>query len=410
MALEKFNRFILTGVRDGYSDLHITGGHPLVFRRHGKVSFDKASRWTHEEIDALVRRLLTVKELDLLRTRMSVDLARTIHNIRLRLNVFVTTRGLSLAVRLLPGKAPTIENLNLHPSLKNFCQLSSGLILICGSTGSGKSTTIAAMLEEINNTRPAHVITLEDPIEYRFLSKLAFIEQRELRTHIPSFEQGLLDVLREDPDVIVVGEMRDPETIKLTLNAVEAGHLVIATLHATNAEDALYRLGNSFPPEAQDMVRSQLASTLAALVVQKLSHWDKAGFRVPLMSILRGNSQTKGIIREDRLHQIENAMQTGRGEGMMTMDQYQRDYLAARAFFTPPEVSFKPSEEATPEMVYQSPVLDQGWEAPPPVHADKAVPRTPAARFFERDETGPYVIEDAESMQEVLIAINDDSD
>ena len=403
--MEQFHKAILNGVRNGYSDLHITGGHPLVFRRHGVVDFDKNFRWAHGDIDALVRKLLTSQEMDLLRSRLSVDLARTIRNIRVRLNVFITTRGLSLALRLLPGRPPTIDGLNLHPSLKQYCRLSSGLILICGSTGSGKSTTIAGMLEEINNTRACHIITLEDPIEYRFISKKSFIEQRELRAHIPSFDQGLLDVLREDPDVIVVGEIREPETIKLTLNAVEAGHLVIASLHATNSEDALYRIGNSFPPDAQDIVRSQLASTLALLVVQKLIQPERLGFRVPLLSMLRGNNSVKGIIRENRLHQIDSTMQTGRAEGMLTMEQYQRDYLDGRKNFTSPDVSFRATEEVTDELIYQTPVLMEG--APVAAAGSTALPAPRGKNLRSGLDGDPfYVIDDAAPMDEVLTELS----
>ena len=405
--MELFHKAILNGVRDGYSDLHITGGHPLVFRRHGVVDFDKDFRWTHAEIDAIVRRLLTPQEMELLRSRLSVDLARTIRNIRVRLNVFITTRGLSMAMRLLPGRPPTIEGLNLHPGLKQYCRLSSGLILICGSTGSGKSTTIAGMLEEINSTRSAHIITLEDPIEYRFLSKKSFIEQRELRSHIPSFDQGLLDVLREDPDVIVVGEIREPETIKLTLNAVEAGHLVIASLHATNTEDALYRIGNSFPPDAQDIVRSQLASTLALLVVQKLIQPERLGFRVPLLSLLRGNNSIKGIIRENRLHQIESTMQTSRAEGMVTMEQYQRDFLDARKDFVSPEISFRATEEVSNEVLYQTPILLEGSaQGQTPARTATATGARSRASSSGMESDAFYVIEDAAPMDEVLTELN----
>jgi Tfp pilus assembly pilus retraction ATPase PilT len=217
--MERFNRLIALGAQEGFSDLHITGGHPVVSRKNGSIGFDKANRWSPAEVDALVSRLLNPRQLHMLKTRWSVDMALTIGNVRVRMNVFNTTRGLSLAIRLLPGTVPLIGSLNLHPSIQQMCKLKSGLILICGATGCGKSTTIAAMIEEINRTRAAHIISLEDPIEYRFLSNKSFIEQRELGAHMLSFEQGLLDVLREGPDVIVVGELREPQTMRLTLNA-----------------------------------------------------------------------------------------------------------------------------------------------------------------------------------------------
>jgi len=357
IGMERFNQLISTGVQEGFSDLHITGGHPVVYRKNGVINFDKKGKWLHEEINELVRKLLNNRQMEMLERRLSVDFAMSIHHIRVRINVFNTTRGLSLAIRLLSGKAPLINNLNLHPSLQEFCRPASGLILICGTTGCGKSTTIAAMIEEINRTRSAHIVTLEDPVEYRFLSKQAFIEQRELGVNFPSFEQGLLDVLREDPDVIVVGELREPGTMKLTLNAAESGHLVIASLHATNSEDALYRICNSFSPESQNVVRSQLSSTLTLLVIQQLIYMDKINFRVPLLSILRGRQSVKGIIRDGKLAQIESAIQTGKGEGMFTMEQYRKEYINMRKHFTSPAETFKPSTEESPEILYPAPLV-----------------------------------------------------
>ncbi|MEW6265935.1 MAG: PilT/PilU family type 4a pilus ATPase [Thermodesulfobacteriota bacterium] len=352
--MERFEKLIAQGVREYYSDVHMTGGHPLVFRRNGVIDFQKEVKWSHEEIDDLVEELLTPRERQLLQVYQAVDIGRSINMVRVRVNVFNTTRGLSLAVRLLPGMVPEIGSLNLHPSLRDFAHRKNGLFLICGATGCGKSTTMAAMIEEINRTRSAHIVTLEDPVEYRFKSKKSFIEQRELGTHFPTFDRGLYDVLREDPDVILVGELRDPETIRLTLNAVESGHMVIASLHATNSEDAVYRIGNSFAQEAQDIVRHQLASTLAVLIVQTLSFLPRVGFRVPVLSIMTGSSAVKGMIRENRLAQIESTMQTSRKDGMMTMEQYQQEFVDQRQFFTLPEENFRPSTEITTEIIYTS--------------------------------------------------------
>jgi len=272
--------------------------------------------------------------------------------------MFNTTRGLSLAIRILPGIVPTIEQLNLHPSLKDIGKLKSGLILICGATGVGKTTTIAAIVDEISRSTARHIITLEDPIEYRLISKNSFIEQRELGTHMPSFEQGLLDALRENPDVIVVGEIRDPETIKLTLNIAESGHLIIATLHASNSEEALHRILNAFPMESQDDIRNRLASTLSWLVIQELVYFDQFGFRVPTLSILRGNQSLKGTIRENKLHQIENIIQLGKNEGMFTFARYLNEYLLHQKNLISPVKIFQPSLESPDEIVYRSPVMN----------------------------------------------------
>jgi len=371
--MNKFSKVIVTAVQEGCSDVHITGGHPVVYRKNGQIHFDSSGRWTHGEIDGIVKKILTVRQLQTLRNRWSVDMAMTIRNIRIRVNIFNTTRGLSIAIRLLPGTVPTLEKLNLHPSLKQIAELRAGLVLICGATGSGKSTTIAALVDEINRNRAAHIVTLEDPVEYRYVSRKSFIEQRELGAHMPSFEQGLVDVLREDPDVIVVGELRDPEVMRLTLNAAESGHLVIATLHATHSEDALYRLCNSFPLEAQEEIRHQVASTLQWLVVQHLVIKEDVGFRVPVLSILRGNQSVKGILRENKFPQIESAIQMGKNDGMFTTERYAREYLTKVSAFASPQDIFKPSAESSQEEVYHSPLVEGEAAGPRPT----ASPRKP---------------------------------
>jgi pilus retraction protein PilT len=356
--MRKFTAVIAAAVREGFSDVHITGGHPMVFRKNGRIQAEDSVRWTPQEVDALVRKLLTPTQLRELAREWSSDLSLSVYGVRLRLNVFSTTRGLSLAIRLLPGAIPTIDKLNLHPSLEQIANVKAGLVLMCGATGSGKSTTIAAVIDEINRSRAAHIVTLEDPIEYRFLSKKSFIEQRELGTHVPTFEKGLLDVLREDPDVIVVGELREPEVMRLTLNAAESGHLVIASMHATNAEDALYRLSNSFPVEAQEEIRYQIASTLQWIVIQQLTFREDLGMRIPVLSIVRGSQAVKGLIRENKIPQIESAIQMGKAEGMFTMERYLREFIGAKKNFVPPSENFRPSPEVSQDILYTSPLVD----------------------------------------------------
>ena len=196
---------------------------------------------------------------------------------------------------------------------------------------------------------------------------------------MPAFEQGLLDILREDPDVIVVGEIRDPETIKLTLNIAESGHLVIATLHASTSEEALHRILNAFPMEAQDDIRNRLASTLVWLIIQDLIYLEKFGFRVPLLSILRGNQSVKGTIREDKLHQIENILQLGKAEGMFTRDRYLKEYLLYQKNMNPPLNIFQPSPENQDEIDYRSPIMDSAKALPK--RPEKSVGRIPDPRL-----------------------------
>lgn len=356
--MKKFKTLLLSCVKGGFSDIHITGGHPVVFRKDGVIGFAKGDIWSHDEMDAFASKILKYRQFQILHKRWSVDLALSVSNVRLRMNIFSTSRGLSIAVRILPGAVPTIGSLNLHPSLHEISLMRAGLVLICGPTGCGKSTTAAALIGEINNNLPRHIVTLEDPIEYKLVSKKSFVEQRELGTHVHSFQQGLIDVLREDPDVIMVGELRDPETIRMALNAAESGHLVIASLHSSNSEDALYRMFNSFPPDAQEAIHTQLAATVGWLIVQQLQYIQKAGFRVPVLSILRGTAAVKNLIRDNKLAQLENAMQTARAEGMFTREAYRKDYLDKVISFQSPSEIFSPSDESAQEEAYYSGLLD----------------------------------------------------
>lgn len=396
--MERFRQVIQQGLKEGYSDIHITGGHPLVYRLNGSLHFNKQLQWGNHELDLLVQRMLSPGEMETLHRQMSVDIARSIGQVRIRANVFNTMRGLSLAVRLLPGHPPELAKLNLHPSIADFCRLKTGLLLVGGAAGTGKSTTIAAMVEEINRTQNLHIITLEAPVEYRYRSKKSFVEQRELGTHFPSYGQGLQDVLREAPDLIVIGELREPETIRLTVNAVEAGHLVIASIHATDAEDAFYRLCNSFPSDMQDLVRNQLAASISLLLIQKLIHLDAHGFRVPLLSILRGTPAVKSMIRDNRLNQIETVLQTGRREGMYNMEQYYAHFIARQSRFVPPLETFRPSIENSPEIPYQSPLMQRR----PATAISESSPTSSPLRQSDHGDPSSYEIQEEATMLELI--------
>jgi twitching motility protein PilT len=361
--LKRFTDLIISCAQRGYSDVHICGGQPVVYRKDGSINFEQKIIWTHQDVDSLAQSILSSPNKTMLRQRWSVDFAATIGNVRLRISIFNTDRGPSLAIRLLPGTVPPIDKLNLHPSLQSISDLKSGLVLICGTTGCGKTTTIASILDDINHKRAAHIITLEDPIEFQISSRLSYIEQREVGTHVPSVERGLIDVMRADPDIIMVGELREPQTIALTLNAAESGHLVIATLHATNMEDALYRIINSAPPEAEEYIRHQLASTISWIIVQKLVCIEKMGFRIPLLSIMRGTQQIKGIIREKKLYQIDNAMHTGKADGMFTQDRYSKEYLETRDKYHNPLVNFKPEKGSITDSHFNSTLFDSGFDS-----------------------------------------------
>jgi twitching motility protein PilT len=356
LLMKRFQDIIKEAIKESLSDLYITGGHPMVSRKNGVIQFHNTVKWTHQEVDDFLSQLLSPRQLELLRERKSLDLALSVSNVRLRMNAFATNRGMSMAIRVLSGYIPTIDELNLHPSLAEISKIKSGLVLTCGGTGVGKTTTIAAIINAINTSRPAHIITLENPIEYRFQSKKAFIQQRELGTHMPSFAQGLLDALRENPDVIVIGELRETDTMQIALTAAESGHLVIATLHASTPEEAIYRLCNTVPADSQNEVRYQLASTLQWLIVQQLVYLKKFKIRVPVLTIVRGTQAIKNTIRENKLNQLESAIQIGKNEGMFTAGSYFTDYLENREDFISPAQIFRPSLETANEVVYESPL------------------------------------------------------
>jgi pilus retraction protein PilT len=350
--METFAKIITACYDKGFSDLHMTGNHPLVCRRDGEVIFQKQNVLTQQYLERLTSRLLNERQLQRLRESWSVDLAVTIEGKRLRLNVFSTHRGVSIAVRFLPALIPDIDSLNLHPSVKDFCAERAGLLLICGSTGSGKTTTIAALINEINHTRAGHIVTLEDPIEYLFNSQKSFIEQRELGKHFHSYQTGLLDVLRQAPDVIVVGEMRSPETIQLCLDAAESGHLVIATMHAGSHEEAVHRLCSSMRG-GDEHLRLQLSSCLVGVINQQLLYMPKLKYSVPVLSVLRNTKAIATLIRDNKLSQLDGYLESCKDKGMFTFEAYREDYLDQRKQFSPPpgrnagEIGAGPTEHSS---------------------------------------------------------------
>ncbi len=409
--MEKFSKLVTTCVKSGITDLHIRGGQPVAVRKNGHLYFQREIVFEHAELGALLRELTTDRQRQQLAERWSVDFSASLQAAQMRLNAFYTAEGMGLAVRFLPAVVPDFEALNLHPSLRELCALPHGLILICGPTGNGKSTTIAAMIREINQTRACHVITLEDPIEYRFFSDKALMDQRELDTHFPTFEQGLLDVLREDADVIMVGELRDPETMRLTINAAEAGHLVIATLHAGTPEEALLRLCNAFGEGAQDFARAQIASCLGAVVVQHMEILPKVGFRAPVLSVVRSNNSVKNIIRENRFNQLESIQQAGRGEGMFTFERYREDFLEAKPNLTPPTVAFRPGIQSAPRPRAADAPLPPPRETVQP-HAGQPprAPHAPLDRVAAANDLpeapGLYRIGDEAPLEELVAQMN----
>lgn len=371
----------------GASDLHLEAGMPAALRIRGalQVAGEPIAPKTLAEI---ARELLGAEQWPVFLERGSFDLSRTIHGVRCRINILQTARGVGLAVRLLSAFQSTVEKLNLHPDLKKLVKNTHGLILVSGPTGSGKSSTLAALIQEINLTETLHVITVESPIEYAFRSRRAFIRQREVGRDTPSFEQALLDALREDPDVLMVGEMRDPETMRLTLSASETGHLVLATVHSSNCAEALQRVASAFPAEIQNAVCAQLADCLVAVVSQRLRFREDLNIRVPECEILMATHAVKNFIRTREFFKIISALETGAEHGMWTFQRYAKWLDGRSNFFVPGQNAESPDSEPADD----APVTTS---IPPLMAAPKMEKKTnsPLARTSNSEETRRIEIE-----------------
>src|SRR5438876_3810313 len=314
--------------QNGASDLHLEAGLPAALRVRG------ALRTTGEPLPAkllleMARGLIGDEQWPRFLEQRSFDLSKTIHGVRCRINVLQTSRGIGFAIRLLAAFQATVEKLNLHPDLKKLIKPANGLILVSGPTGSGKSSTLAALIQEINLTDTRHIVTVESPIEYMFRPRKSYIRQREVGRDTPSFEQALLDALREDPDVLMVGEMRDPETMRLTLSASETGHLVLATVHSSTCAEALQRVVSAFPAEIQSSVSGQLADCLLAVISQRLHFRPDLNIRVPECEILLPSHAVKNFIRNRDFFKIVSALETGAEHGMWSFERY-RAWLESR--------------------------------------------------------------------------------
>lgn len=315
------------------SDLHLEPGLPPAFRVRGSLELGDAPVAGRMLLD-MAKEIVGDAAWPEFLARRSFDTSRVVAGTRIRVNVLQSARGVGLAVRLLGQTQPSIERLNLHPEVGELVRHRHGLVLVSGATGSGKSSTLAAMIERVNGTEARHVLTIEAPIEHVFRPRKAFIRQREVGRDTPSFEQALIDALREDPDVIVVGEMRDPETMRLTLAAAETGHLVLATLHAATPAEAVTRIVSAFSADGQAGVQAQLAACLRAIVCQRLAFSPVAQRLVPELEICIANDAVRNHIREGFAHRIQTAMETGAGEGQWTLARYRRWLAERRSFHT----------------------------------------------------------------------------
>ncbi|MEA1939426.1 MAG: type IV pilus twitching motility protein PilT [Candidatus Caldatribacteriota bacterium] len=310
------------------SDLHLNIGIPPVLRIDGKLIKMDLPELTPEITHGMIYSILSEKQKTNFEKNGELDLSYELINVsRFRVNIFKHRRGEAAAFRLIPEKIKELSELNLPTILSDFAEKDRGLVLITGPTGSGKSTTLAALINIINKKRYDHVITIEDPIEFIHNHKNCMISQREIGSHTKSFADALRNALREDPDVILVGEMRDLETISMALTAAETGHLVFSTLHTISAAETIERIIDAFPPHQQNQVRMQFAGSLLGVIAQTLiPELDKKG-RVPALEVMIANPAIKNLIREGKTHQISSTIQISKKDGMQSLDQSLKDLL-----------------------------------------------------------------------------------
>lgn len=315
-----FEEFIMQAREMNASDIHLTVGAPTVVRVNGELR--KYTELSDQVVNRTILSILSAEQEKMLTEGHDIDFSFELKNgARQRVNVFRQSGKLAACIRLLNAEIPTLDQLKMPPVLLDFAKKRRGLVLVTGPTGAGKSTTLAALVEYINRNRACHIITIEDPIEYRYTQQKATIHQRELGRDVPSFAGALRSALREDPDVILIGEMRDYETISLAMTAAETGHLVFGTLHTSSAAQTIDRIIDACPIHAQDQTRSQLANMLQGIVAQTLVPTSDGKDRVAAVEILIGNDAVKNLIRSNKIPQMETVMQSGARNGMTTLNE-----------------------------------------------------------------------------------------
>ncbi|MBU4204591.1 PilT/PilU family type 4a pilus ATPase [Patescibacteria group bacterium] len=321
--LNQIKKLLAIVLEEEASDLHISVGHRPTLRITGQlIPLAKEKKIESVDAEGIANALMNDLQQKKFLEEKEIDFSHDFEGrARFRINVFFQTGDISLALRLIPVKIKTIEELNIPPILHEFTNRSQGLVLITGASSQGKTTTLAALIDEINHTRPVHIITIEDPIEYVYEDDRAIIDQREIYQDTLSFTRALRATFRQNPDVIMVGEMRDLETISTTITAAETGHLVFATLHTNSASQTIHRIVDVFPAEQQNQIRHQLSGSLLGIVSQRLIPRIKGGF-IPCCEIMIGNAAVGNLIRENKVHEIPAVIDTSSKEGMISFDRY----------------------------------------------------------------------------------------
>jgi twitching motility protein PilT len=315
-------------VKNKASDLHLSSGLPPMIRVHGDIRKINLPEMDHAEVHRMLYDIMNDTQRKVFEEKLECDFSFEIPDLaRFRVNAFNQQRGAGAVFRTIPSKVLTLEELNAPRVFKDLADTPRGIVLVTGPTGSGKSTTLAAMVDYINETQMSHILTVEDPIEFVHNSKKSLVNQREVGPHTQSFDNALRSALREDPDVILVGEMRDLETIRLALTAAETGHLVFGTLHTSSAAKTIDRVVDVFPAAEKEMVRSMLSESLRAVISQTLCKTKDEQGRVAAHEIMIGTPAIRNLIRENKIAQMYSAIQTGQNVGMQTLDQNLQDLV-----------------------------------------------------------------------------------
>ncbi|MBI1175572.1 MAG: PilT/PilU family type 4a pilus ATPase [Sideroxydans sp.] len=316
------------GVKNKASDLHLSAGLPPMIRVHGDIRRINLPPMEHKEVHAMVYDIMNDGQRKFYEENKEVDFSFEVPNLaRFRVNAFVHQRGAGAVMRTIPSKILSLEDLNCPKIFKDISEYPRGIVLVTGPTGSGKSTTLAAMVNHINENDMGHILTVEDPIEFVHESKKSLVNQREVGPHTLSFNNALRSALREDPDVILVGEMRDLETIRLAMTAAETGHLVFGTLHTSSAAKTIDRVIDVFPADEKEMVRAMLSESLRAVISQTLLKTKDGAGRVAAHEIMICTPAIRNLIREAKVPQMYSAIQTGQSQGMQTLDQCLNDLV-----------------------------------------------------------------------------------
>jgi twitching motility protein PilT len=333
----ELERWVSWACKHGASDLHLEAGLPATLRVRGDLR-SMGERVQAQALTVLAREILGEARWTDFLSQCGADVSRTANGVRCRINVLRSSRGVGLAIRILSSPVATLKLLNLHPSLSKLIQATHGLVLISGPTGSGKTSTVAALLQEINLNESRHIITLESPIEYAIGPRRSLIRQREVGRDTPSFAQGLFDAMREDPDVLMVGEMREPEVMRLTLNAAETGHLVLATVHSSTVAEALQRIVAAFPAEIQPGICAQIGDSLVGAVAQRLVYRAELGLRVPECEVLVGSTGARALIRQGQFFKLPTILESGAADGCWSLTRYRAWLESRRDWVCPSDV------------------------------------------------------------------------